>query len=232
MTISPPMPRRRTWRPISSAASRLTLRLVSSRPVEAVKLPEFTSIAVSASVPSMVIQPPEGSGTRGLDQPLDLVFELVEVEQHAGPVNSSIFASGFRHGAAAIGARGFDGRRDRRSARATVSRVDLVAHRALDGIEIVIERRRRARALALAPARAARLRRGARHLPSDRQASRRSRRCAGYSPRRARARRPPSAIICSPSAIMRARSVFVFDAARQRDAGLVRHQHQQAARGW
>ena len=64
-TIKPPMPRRRIWRPISAAASRLTVRLVSSSPPDWVKLPEFTSIAVSASVASMVIQPPDGNATRG-----------------------------------------------------------------------------------------------------------------------------------------------------------------------
>ena len=52
MTMIPPMSRRRSWRTTSSAASVLTRVMVSSRPPlpRPVKLPEFTSITVSASV--------------------------------------------------------------------------------------------------------------------------------------------------------------------------------------
>ena len=52
ITMIPPMSRRRSWRTTSSAASRLVLVIVSSsraplpRPM---KLPELTSITVSAS---------------------------------------------------------------------------------------------------------------------------------------------------------------------------------------
>ncbi|SIN00184.1 Uncharacterised protein [Mycobacteroides abscessus subsp. abscessus] len=63
-TMIPPMSRRRSWRTISSAASRLFLVTVSSRlPPEPVNLPVFTSITVIASVRSMTREPPEGRNT-------------------------------------------------------------------------------------------------------------------------------------------------------------------------
>ena len=51
MTMMPPMSRSRSWRTTSSAASVLTLVIVSSRPPlpRPVKLPLLTSITVSAS---------------------------------------------------------------------------------------------------------------------------------------------------------------------------------------
>jgi hypothetical protein len=52
ITMIPPMSRRRSWLTTSSAASRLVLVIVSSRPAplpRPMKLPELTSITVSAS---------------------------------------------------------------------------------------------------------------------------------------------------------------------------------------
>jgi hypothetical protein len=49
MTIRPARSRRRSWRAISSAASRLVFSAVSSMSAP-VERPEFTSIATSASV--------------------------------------------------------------------------------------------------------------------------------------------------------------------------------------
>ena len=63
-TIMPPRSRRRIWRTISSAASRLLRVTVSSRlPPEPVNLPVLTSTTVMASVRSMTREPPEGSHT-------------------------------------------------------------------------------------------------------------------------------------------------------------------------
>ena len=63
-TMMPPMSRSRSWRTISSAASRLFLVTVSSRfPPEPVNLPVLTSTTVIASVRSMTREPPEGSQT-------------------------------------------------------------------------------------------------------------------------------------------------------------------------
>ena len=63
-TMMPPMSRSRSWRTISSAASRLFLVTVSSRlPPEPVNLPVLTSTTVIASVRSMISEPPEGSQT-------------------------------------------------------------------------------------------------------------------------------------------------------------------------
>ena len=64
MTMMPPMSRSRSWRTISSAASRLFLVTVSSRlPPEPTNLPVLTSTTVIASVRSMTSEPPEGSHT-------------------------------------------------------------------------------------------------------------------------------------------------------------------------
>ena len=63
MTMIPPMSRSRSWRAISSAASRLFSKTVSSRLEEPTFLPVLTSMTVSASVRSMMSEPPEGSQT-------------------------------------------------------------------------------------------------------------------------------------------------------------------------
>ena len=63
-TMIPPMSRSRSWRTISSAASRLFLVTVSSRlPPAPVNLPVLTSTTVIASVRSMTSEPPDGSHT-------------------------------------------------------------------------------------------------------------------------------------------------------------------------
>ena len=63
-TIMPPRSRRRIWRTISSAASRLLRVTVSSRlPPAPVNLPVLTSTTVIASVRSMMSVPPDGSHT-------------------------------------------------------------------------------------------------------------------------------------------------------------------------
>jgi len=63
ITSRPPASRMRAWRAISTAASQLVLNAVSSMSLPLVAFDEFTSIAVSASVWSMTIEPPEGSRT-------------------------------------------------------------------------------------------------------------------------------------------------------------------------
>ena len=61
MMIMPPMSRRRIWRTISSAASRLLeVTVSSSEPPEPVNLPVLTSMTVMASVRSKISEPPEG----------------------------------------------------------------------------------------------------------------------------------------------------------------------------
>ena len=63
-TMMPPMSRSRSWRTISSAASRLFLVTVSSRfPPEPTNLPVLTSTTVMASVRSITSEPPDGSQT-------------------------------------------------------------------------------------------------------------------------------------------------------------------------
>src|SRR5690606_1268937 len=62
-TMMPPTSRSRSWRAISSAASRLFLNTVSSRLEVPTFLPVLTSMTVSASVCSMMSDPPEGSHT-------------------------------------------------------------------------------------------------------------------------------------------------------------------------
>ena len=60
----PPMSRSRSWRTISSAASRLFLVTVCSRlPPDPVNLPVLTSTTVIASVRSITSVPPDGSHT-------------------------------------------------------------------------------------------------------------------------------------------------------------------------
>src|SRR5882762_1912245 len=64
MTTMPPMSRSRSWRTISSAASRLFLVTVCSRfPPDPVNLPVLTSTTVIASVRSITKVPPDGSHT-------------------------------------------------------------------------------------------------------------------------------------------------------------------------
>ena len=63
ITIIPPISRKRNWRAISSAASRLLWNTVSSRLDLPTFFPVFTSITVSASVCSIMSEPPEGNHT-------------------------------------------------------------------------------------------------------------------------------------------------------------------------
>ena len=63
ITIKPPKSRRRSWRAISTAASMLVLKAVSSISPPLVAREELMSMAVSASVMSMTMTPPEGSVT-------------------------------------------------------------------------------------------------------------------------------------------------------------------------
>ena len=63
MTMRPPRSRSRIWRATSSAASMLVRNAVSSMSEPRVARAEFTSMATSASVWSMTMAPPEGSGT-------------------------------------------------------------------------------------------------------------------------------------------------------------------------
>ena len=62
-TMIPPTSRSRSCRAISTAASRLFLNTVSSRLDRPTFLPVFTSMTVSASVCSMISEPPDGSHT-------------------------------------------------------------------------------------------------------------------------------------------------------------------------
>ena len=62
-TTRPPRSRRRSCRAISTAASRLDWREVFSGLPDWFAFPELTSIATRASVGSMTMEPPEGSGT-------------------------------------------------------------------------------------------------------------------------------------------------------------------------
>ena len=57
------MSRKRNWRAISSAASRLVFKAVSSMSLPLVALAELISIDTSASVGSITMAPPEGSVT-------------------------------------------------------------------------------------------------------------------------------------------------------------------------
>jgi len=63
ITIKPPKSRKRNWRAISSAASKLVLSAVSSMSPPRVERDELMSIAVNASVTSMTIEPPDGKRT-------------------------------------------------------------------------------------------------------------------------------------------------------------------------
>jgi hypothetical protein len=60
MTTRPPRSRRRSWRAISSAASQLVLKAVSSMSAPRVARPELTSTETRASVWSITMAPPEG----------------------------------------------------------------------------------------------------------------------------------------------------------------------------
>ena len=57
------MSRKRNWRAISSAASRLVWCAVSSISLPLVERAELISIETSASVGSITIEPPDGSFT-------------------------------------------------------------------------------------------------------------------------------------------------------------------------
>ena len=63
ITIRPPISRKRNWRAISSAASKLVCKAVSSISPPFVALAELMSMATSASVTSITIDPPEGKCT-------------------------------------------------------------------------------------------------------------------------------------------------------------------------
>ena len=63
ITTKPPKSRKRNWRAISSAASRLVLNAVSSISLPLVARAELISIDVNASVGSITIEPPEGKRT-------------------------------------------------------------------------------------------------------------------------------------------------------------------------
>ena len=63
ITIRPPASRMRAWRATSTAASQLVLNAVSSMSLPLVAFDELTSMAVSASVWSITIEPPDGSRT-------------------------------------------------------------------------------------------------------------------------------------------------------------------------
>ena len=63
ITIKPPTSRRRNCLAISSAASILVCKAVSSISPPRVALAEFTSIEVKASVGSITIAPPDGNLT-------------------------------------------------------------------------------------------------------------------------------------------------------------------------
>ena len=63
ITTKPPRSRKRNWRAISSAASKLVLNAVSSISPPRVARAELISIDVSASVGSITIEPPEGKRT-------------------------------------------------------------------------------------------------------------------------------------------------------------------------
>ena len=75
------MSRRRSWRAISSAASRLVLSAVSSMLRSRVERPELTSIAVSASVVWITIEAPERSWITGWWRRVELLLDAVAVEQ-------------------------------------------------------------------------------------------------------------------------------------------------------
>ena len=81
MTTMPPMSRSRSWRTISSAASRLLRVTVCSRlPPEPVNLPVFTSTTVIASVRSITSVPPDGSQTLRSIALVELLVDAVHRE--------------------------------------------------------------------------------------------------------------------------------------------------------
>ena len=63
ITTKPPMSRKRSWRAISSAASRLVFSAVSSMSLPLVARAELMSIETRASVGSITMAPPEGRVT-------------------------------------------------------------------------------------------------------------------------------------------------------------------------
>ena len=75
MTISPARSRNRSWRAISSAASRFVWSAVSSMENSRVALPELTSIATSASVWLMIYTRPT-SGDGRAEHRVELLLDL------------------------------------------------------------------------------------------------------------------------------------------------------------
>ena len=63
ITTKPPMSRKRNWRAISSAASKLVFNAVSSMSLPLVARAELMSIETKASVGSITMAPPEGRVT-------------------------------------------------------------------------------------------------------------------------------------------------------------------------
>ena len=63
ITTKPPMSRKRSWRAISSAASKFVCSAVSSMSPPFVARAELISIETNASVGSITIEPPEGRRT-------------------------------------------------------------------------------------------------------------------------------------------------------------------------
>ncbi len=118
-TINPPMPRSRNWRPISWAASRLTLALVSSSPVAAVKLPEFT-LDGGQRFGAFDGDPAAGFERHAaFAEQFDLGINVVHVEQHAGAAEEFDLGFGLRHRPAAIIAGGASASRSSISTRST-----------------------------------------------------------------------------------------------------------------
>ena len=81
ITMMPPMSRSRSCRTVSSAASRLVLRIVSSRLFLPTNLPVLTSTAVSASVLSIVRYPPLGQRDRAPQRRVDRPLQVVRLEE-------------------------------------------------------------------------------------------------------------------------------------------------------
>ena len=97
ITIRPPASRMRSWRAISTAASRFVLSAVSSMSPPLVAFAELMSIAVSASVWSITIEPPDGRRTLAFERVLDLRFDLETREQRNGVLVQLQLAQVLRH---------------------------------------------------------------------------------------------------------------------------------------
>ena len=81
MTTMPPMSRRRSCLAISSAASRLLRNTVSSRFDVPTFLPVLTSMTVSASVCSMISEPPLRQPHLAVERLVQLLVDVVALEQ-------------------------------------------------------------------------------------------------------------------------------------------------------